>query len=171
MVRIADWVMEAARWRDRRLCRSPDSQGCHCWWCADCPHDACCTSMPCADTEGAAHPTSSYTTVTGIPEQDGIVYGVNGVCHQIASRFLYPGTQIVSHARGYWLSASIFGAYGTNVPPTGWMASSGIASAVAESASIDWHSRLTHGHRHPDDAACGIAEHRHSEIAYLHQVR
>lgn len=170
MVRFADWVMDAERWRDRHARQSPDAQGRHCWWCSDCPHDACCTSMRCADTAGTTHPTGSYTTVTGIPEQGGIVYGVNGVCHQIANRNLYPSTQIVSHAHGYWLSVSVFGTYGTNVAPSGWLLSSAIASAVAASAAIDWQSRMFVRQRH-DDAAGFAAGGQQREIDYLRSVR
>ena len=170
MVRFADWVMDAERRRDRHVCQSPDAQGCHCWWCADCPHDACCTSTLCADAARAAHPTSSYTTVTGIPEQGGIVYGVNGVCHQIANRILYPSAQIVSHAHGYWLSVSVFGTYGTNVAPSGWLLSSAVASAVAASAAIDWQSRMFVHQRH-DDATGLAAGRQQREIDYLRRVR
>ena len=170
MVRFADCVMDAERWRDRHTCQSPNEQDCHCWWCADCPHDECCTSMGCADAEGATRPTNSYTTVTGIPEQGGIVYGVNGICHQIANRILYPSTKIVSHARGYWLSVSIFGTYGTNVAPSGWLLSSAVASAVAASAAIDWRSRMFVHQRH-DDATGPAAGGQRREIDYLQRVR
>ena len=170
MVRFADWVIDAERRRDRHGCQPPNVQGGQGWWCADCPHDACCASMLCADTEGAAHPTDSYTTVTGIPEQGGIVYGVNGVCHQIANRILYPSSQIVSYARGYWLSVAIFGTYGTNVAPSGWLLSSAVASAVAASATIDWRSRILVHQRH-DDAAGLPTDGQQREIDYLQRVR
>ena len=170
MVRFADWVMNGGPGRDHHACQSPDAQDRHCWWRSDCPHDACCTSMGCAGTAGADHPTGWYMTVTGIPEQGGIVYGVNGVCHQIANRILYPSAQIVSHARGYWLSVSIFGTYGTNVAPSGWLLSSAIASAVAASAAIDWQSRMFAHQRHDD--ATGIADGgRQREIDYIRRVR
>ncbi len=171
MVRIADWVLQFERSRGWPSCPSPAVCEGERWWAASCPHQPCCVSSGISGAETPLTTAGPDTTFTGLPEELGIAYAVNGVCHQIANRMLYPHGRIVSRATGYWLSVSVFGTYGTNVPPTSWLASSGIASAVAESASIDWHSRLTHGHRHPDDAACGIAEHRHSEIAYLHQVR
>jgi hypothetical protein len=39
-------------------------------------------------------------------------YLVNGVCHQAANRILFPAGIVVSGARGYTLSVSIFGIYG-----------------------------------------------------------
>ena len=39
-------------------------------------------------------------------------YLVNGVCHQAANRILFPAGIVVSGARGYILSVSIFGIYG-----------------------------------------------------------
>lgn len=46
-------------------------------------------------------------------ERAGIAtYLVNGVCHQAANRVLLPAKIQVSSARGYFLSRSIFGAYG-----------------------------------------------------------
>lgn len=46
-------------------------------------------------------------------EHAGIkVYLVNGVCHQAANRVLFPAGILVSTARGYSLSVSIFGVYG-----------------------------------------------------------
>lgn len=39
-------------------------------------------------------------------------YLINGVCHQAANRILFPAGILVSAARGYWLSSSMFGTYG-----------------------------------------------------------
>lgn len=39
-------------------------------------------------------------------------YGINGVCHQEANRFLYPSGKTVSKANGYWLFYSLYGGYG-----------------------------------------------------------
>lgn len=39
-------------------------------------------------------------------------YLVNGVCHQSANRILLPARIIVSGARGYWISESLYGTYG-----------------------------------------------------------
>lgn len=44
----------------------------------------------------------------------GLIYGVTGVCHQTANRILYPASITVSAAKGYWLSSSVYGAYGTD---------------------------------------------------------
>ena len=42
----------------------------------------------------------------------GIIYMVTGVCHQAANRILNPANIIVSKARGYPYSSSLFGDYG-----------------------------------------------------------
>lgn len=42
----------------------------------------------------------------------GINYLVSGVCHQAANRILYPARVIVSKAKGYTISSSIYGDYG-----------------------------------------------------------
>lgn len=42
----------------------------------------------------------------------GITYGVNGVCHQIANRILYPAGVTVSSAGGYGASVILYGTYG-----------------------------------------------------------
>jgi hypothetical protein len=42
----------------------------------------------------------------------GIVYGINGVCHQTSNRILYPASVIVNRARGYALSVALYGTYG-----------------------------------------------------------
>lgn len=39
-------------------------------------------------------------------------YLIDGVCHQAANRILLPANRLVTEARGYWLSVSIFGTYG-----------------------------------------------------------
>jgi hypothetical protein len=51
----------------------------------------------------------------GLPRYAGITYGKDGVCHQAANRILYPvgnGGLIVTQARGYGLSHTLFGPYG-----------------------------------------------------------
>lgn len=57
----------------------------------------------------------------GVPIYAGITYAVDGVCHQAANRILYPvgsGGLIVAQAKGYGLSAFLYGTYGrgTKVP-------------------------------------------------------
>ena len=42
----------------------------------------------------------------------GIIYGITGVCHQIANRILWTSQIIVDKAAGYWLSSLIYGPYG-----------------------------------------------------------
>jgi hypothetical protein len=112
-----------------------------------------------------------YTAFTGLPEEEGVVYGINGVCHQIANRLLYRSSRIVSHAEGYWFSVSLFGTYGTQVVPTGWLASTGIASAVAMSVGIDWQSRMKHcrplGGETPVPGSGGLSR----EALYVQRVR
>lgn len=51
------------------------------------------------------------------------VYAVNGVCHQSANCFLYstnPAVTLNFRVRGYWLTVTAFGVYGTNFLP--WLA-------------------------------------------------
>ncbi len=44
------------------------------------------------------------------------VYGIDGVCHQLANQVLYStnGPLTVKLARGYWLSSHLYGTYGSN---------------------------------------------------------
>ena len=50
----------------------------------------------------------------GIPRYAGVVYGLNGVCHQMANRLLLSADKLtVSGAVGYTLSHAQFGTYGT----------------------------------------------------------
>lgn len=44
----------------------------------------------------------------------GVIYGVTGMCHQIANRILYPAATTVANARGYRVSVVVFGEYGKN---------------------------------------------------------
>lgn len=53
----------------------------------------------------------------GIPSQGGIVYGINGVCHTLTNRLLYPSNLTAEGAAGYWFTQAIFGTYGTMI---GW---------------------------------------------------
>ncbi len=46
----------------------------------------------------------------------GITYGVNGLCHQMANRILYPAGQFVSRAAQYRRSVAVFGTYGSTIP-------------------------------------------------------
>lgn len=51
------------------------------------------------------------------------VYAVNGVCHQSANCFLYstnPTATLTTKVRGYWLTVTAYGAYGTLFLP--WLA-------------------------------------------------
>ncbi len=51
----------------------------------------------------------------GLPQYAGITYGIEGVCHQAANRILYPvgnGSLLVTRARGYGLSQTLYGPYG-----------------------------------------------------------
>jgi hypothetical protein len=53
-------------------------------------------------------------------ERGGITcYLINGVCHQAANRILFPAGIFVTGARGYGLSAAIFGPYGRPRGPFG----------------------------------------------------
>jgi hypothetical protein len=44
----------------------------------------------------------------------GIIYGLSGVCQQAANRILWPARTLVTGANGYWVSALLFGTYGTS---------------------------------------------------------
>ncbi len=90
--------------------------------------------------------------------QAGVLYGINGVCHQTANRILYPAGLIVSKAKCYWLSALLYGTYG-----------------VAGLSHIEWEIRLrrcsgaaSFGLRAPDSGAQSEDE---AERAYLDRVR
>lgn len=58
----------------------------------------------------------------GIPTYAGIIYGVHGVCHQMANRLLLTSGQTVAKADGFALSSANYGTYGTRVPPFVWSA-------------------------------------------------
>lgn len=51
-----------------------------------------------------------------IPSQSGIVYSINGVCHQFVNRILYPSGLTVAGANNYRLSQLLYGTYGTMIP-------------------------------------------------------
>ena len=42
----------------------------------------------------------------------GIRYGIDGVCHQMANRILFPSRGMVTQARGFRVSAFSYGVYG-----------------------------------------------------------
>ena len=48
--------------------------------------------------------------------QAGIVYGVNGLCHQMSNRILHPAHRFVSRAAYYRHSVFLFGVYGAAYP-------------------------------------------------------
>ena len=56
------------------------------------------------------------STFLFIPSSAGIVYAVNGVCHQITNRVLYFTGASVEGAKGYDNSKFLYGVYGTFVP-------------------------------------------------------
>lgn len=63
--------------------------------------------------------TGRAGAIAGSNERAGIqCYLVNGVCHQAANRILLPAGILVSAARGYGVSSTLYGAYGrTRRPP------------------------------------------------------
>jgi len=85
----------------------------------------------------------------GLPSSAGIVYAVNGVCHQIANRVLYWTGATVDAAAGYWFSSMTFGIWGTTVPAQACnplivgpvVAAAALAYEV--SVWVDWLSRTT----------------------------
>lgn len=52
----------------------------------------------------------------GIPAQAGIVYAINGVCHQLANRILYGTGLTTKDAKGAVAMTLLFGVYGELVP-------------------------------------------------------
>lgn len=52
-----------------------------------------------------------------MPPVAGILYGVNGVCHQAANRILYPAGVTVCKAAGYAVSSYAYGDYGGTIIP------------------------------------------------------
>jgi hypothetical protein len=52
----------------------------------------------------------------GIPAQAGIVYAINGVCHQLANRILYGTGLTTKDAKGAVAMILLFGLYGELVP-------------------------------------------------------
>ena len=52
----------------------------------------------------------------GIPSQSGIVYAINGVCHTLTNRILYPTDLTAAGANGYWFIQATYGTYGTTIP-------------------------------------------------------
>jgi hypothetical protein len=57
--------------------------------------------------------TARADVIAGPKERAAVSYLIEGVCHQAANRVLYPATLLVTGARGYSLSFSIYGTYGT----------------------------------------------------------
>ncbi len=57
-----------------------------------------------------------------IPVYAGIIYGVHGVCHQMANRLLLTSGKTVALAEGFPLSAATYGIYGTTIPRFVWLA-------------------------------------------------
>lgn len=172
MVRTADWVLElASQSQELRVCPQLGVDEHAGWWSLECGSKECC--MADWPNEASDHPAMAvpYTTFTGLPEADGVVYAVNGVCHQIANRMLYPRGEVVSRAAGYWLSVSTFGTYGTYVGPTAWLVSSDLASAVTASAAIDWQSRIKFCETRLHEDAYLYNRYTEREAAYLRKVR
>lgn len=52
----------------------------------------------------------------GIPSQSGIVYAINGVCHTLTNRTLFPTNLTADGANGYWFIQATYGTYGTTIP-------------------------------------------------------
>jgi hypothetical protein len=52
----------------------------------------------------------------GIPTYASVVYGLQGVCHQMANRVLLTSGSMVWGAKGFTESAALWGIYGTRIP-------------------------------------------------------
>lgn len=54
------------------------------------------------------------------PDTAGILYAVNGLCHQTANLFMYPSRTVLNlKVRGYWFSVATYGVHGALVPGGG----------------------------------------------------
>ncbi|MFC1769692.1 hypothetical protein ACFLZI_01390 [Nitrospirota bacterium] len=86
-------------------------------------------------TRGAG--STAMAHCISLPAQTaGIVYGLSGLCHQAANRILWPARTLVTGARGYWLSALLYGTYGTS--DLEWLARMGMCSCfTGESSHFD----------------------------------
>jgi hypothetical protein len=104
------------------------------------------------------------TTHLKIPSSAGVVYGINGVCHMIANRVLYHTGKTVSGAKGYWLSCSHYGTYGTLVPPEAYLVSPAAAASVNLTVLIDWKKRKDRCRAAAQNALAGID----TEIQEIH---
>lgn len=60
--------------------------------------------------------------IPGIPDTAGLKYGITGVCHQAANRFMYATETYLSyplgqsHPHGYFATFSLYGTWGTDFP-------------------------------------------------------
>jgi hypothetical protein len=64
----------------------------------------------------------SEGSFAGIPTYAGIIYGVHGVCHQMANRVMLTAGTVVSKATGFPESSFTYGIYGTTIPRFVWAA-------------------------------------------------
>ena len=110
-------------------------------------HQICSGDGDVASATCMGNPKTS--TFMQIPSSAGIVYAINGVCHQIANRVLYWTGATVEAASGYWFTSTTFGTWGTTVPPAAYnpviVGPAVAAVAVAYEASVlwDWWTRTS----------------------------
>jgi hypothetical protein len=106
--------------------------------------------------------TAQADCISTPASKSGIVYAFTGVCHQTADRILFPARVIVNRARGFPVSAAIYGVYGLNIGvvrnrifrvtrrQVGWLAA--IAAVAAFNRLVAFHGGMNWGAKL---AACG----------------
>jgi hypothetical protein len=136
----------------------------------------------------------------GLPSAAGIVYGVNGVSHQVANRILFDTGFDVRDAQGAWYSWWLFGTYGTSIPAAKLLGSilgpagTALQYAIDAGSWLDWERRkkrcgttrtamddvralpgqVEHVRDQLEsltDTALGVAQHRSAEITDMLKSR
>lgn len=107
---------------------------------------------------------------TSWPYSAGIWYAINGVCHQIANRVLWPTSATVAGANGYAYSSVAFGVYGTMIPPIAWAIPAlwPILTAIEATVLVEWAYRTSHCKGVTDTEASDPGEFEASVMA-LHE--
>jgi hypothetical protein len=88
-----------------------------------------------------------------LPVYADIIYGVHGVCHQMANRLLLSCGSTVANANGFVLSAANYGIYGTRVPAGVWAAAAWVPPFFAALVGYSAGMNIAFGVR---CAACGV---------------
>lgn len=123
---------------------------------------------------------SDFLGIQGWFKYAGIVYGLHGVCHQMANRLLLSaGKLTVTNADGYMLSASQYGIYGTRVPPEVLLIVLPFAIGYTVGINIDFSVQCSNCgvsypgpiRREAEEAGMSRSEKLAYEVLNLHQER